>query len=204
MNYLTRLTHLSAQIPDSLRSSWRWLPGPIAAAVAGFLIQLGATVPVEDFAYNRLTELRGERDWDNRIVVVEIDDESIAKFGDLRTNRLPYAKLVKILTKYNASTIAFEPTFPASAAGDTEFSKAINQHKNNAVILARTWDNHNQSIEPTPVLRKAALYVGHIDKIKSHDGVTRRIQQYKNKVNSFAWITVEGYNSSNDSGIKRP
>jgi signal transduction histidine kinase/CheY-like chemotaxis protein/CHASE2 domain-containing sensor protein len=204
LNYLTRLTNLSEQIPDSLRSSWRWLPGPLAAAIAIGLVQLGATVPAEDFAYNRLTELRGERAWDDRVVVVEIDDRSINKFGDLQNNRAHYAKLVEILNKYNASTIAFEPIFKNSSSHDKEFSSAINNHKNTAVILSRSWNDINESIEPNPKLSNAAYAIGHIDKVKSHDGVVRRIQQYKNKVDSFAWMAVEGYNSNNDSKIKRP
>jgi signal transduction histidine kinase/CHASE2 domain-containing sensor protein len=168
------------------------------------LVQLGATLPIEDFAYNQLTQLRGERAWDDRVVIVEIDDETVSKFKDLPNNRSYHANLVKILTKYGASTIAFEPIFRDSSPGDEEFVKAINKHKNNSVILARSWNDHNESIEPTPKLGKAALSVGHIDKIKSYDGVVRQIQQYKNKVDSFAWMAVEGYNSSHDSDIKRP
>jgi CHASE2 domain-containing sensor protein len=87
---------------------WRWLPGPIAAAIAIGLVQLGASQPVEDFAYNRLTELRGERAWDDRVVVIEIDDVSIAEFKDLPGNRSYYAKAIDILHKAKASTIAFE------------------------------------------------------------------------------------------------
>jgi signal transduction histidine kinase/CheY-like chemotaxis protein/CHASE2 domain-containing sensor protein len=187
-----------------MRSSWRWLPGPLAAAIAIGLVKLSATAPVEDFAYNRLTELRGARAWSDRVVIVEIDDESIEKIGDFQHDRSHYARLVKILTKYAASTIAFEPIFQNTEAGDRDFIQAINERKNNAVILARSWNERDQSIEPTPKLGKAALSIGHIDKIKSADGVVRRIQQYKNKVNSFAWMTIEGYNASNNSGIKRP
>jgi signal transduction histidine kinase/CheY-like chemotaxis protein/CHASE2 domain-containing sensor protein len=204
LNYLTQLTNLSAQIPDNLRSAWRWLPGPIAAATAIGLMQVGATMPVEDFAYNRLTELRGERAWDDRVVVVEIDDASVSKFGDLPVNRSYYAKLVEILNKYNASTIAFEPIFKDSIAGDKEFSNAINNHRNTAVIFSRSWNDRNISIAPNSKLSNAAYAIGHIDKIKSHDGVIRRIQQYKNKVDSLAWMAVEGYNSNNDSKISRP
>jgi CHASE2 domain-containing sensor protein len=65
-----------------MRSSWRWFPGPLAAAISIGLVQLAATVPVEDFAYNRLTELRGERAWENRVVVVEVDDRSVRTIGD--------------------------------------------------------------------------------------------------------------------------
>jgi signal transduction histidine kinase/CHASE2 domain-containing sensor protein/DNA-binding response OmpR family regulator len=202
LNYLTRLTNLSLQIPEHLRSVWRWLPGPIAAAVAIGLVQLGATAPAEDFAYNRLTELRGERAWDDRIAVVEIDDESIDKFRDLPNNRSYYTKLVKILTKYNASTIAFEQVFNDITPNDDEFIKAINNHK--AVILAQSWDRKNNPILPTRRLKAAAPAVGHIDVIKSHDGVVRQIPAYKNRVYSLAWMAVEGHNLSNDPEIKRP
>jgi CHASE2 domain-containing sensor protein len=208
LNYFTRFTNLSAQIPENLRFVWRWLPGPLAAAIAIGLVQVGATRPVEDFAYNRLTQLRGERAWDDRVVVVEIDDDSAAQFKGLPNNRAHYANLVEILTKYNASAIAFEQIFSESTienkADDDKLYKAINEHKEKPVILAQRWDDRNQLLEPTRRLRAAALSVGHINKIKSHDGVVRRIEQYKNNVDSLAWMAVEGHNSSNDSAIKRP
>ncbi len=165
-------------------------------------MQLGATAPVEDFAYNRLTELRGERAWDERVVVVEIDDESIAEFRDLPKNRTYYAKLVRILTKYNASTIAFEQIFNDLTPNDDDFIKAINNHK--AVVLAQSWDRQGLPIVPTRRLKAAAQAIGHIDKIKSHDGVVRQISSYKNQVYSLGWMAVEGHNLSNDPEIKRP
>ncbi len=189
-------------MPEHLRSVWRWLPGPIAAAIAIGLVQLGAIVPIEDFAYNRLTELRGERAWDDRIVVVEIDDESIAKFRDLPRNRLYYAKLIETLTKLNASTIAFEQIFSDVTPDDDEFITAINRHK--AVVLAQGWDSNLRPLLPTRRLKAAVQAVGHIDKIKSRDGVTRQIQSYKNRVYSLSWMAVEGHNLTNNPEIKRP
>jgi signal transduction histidine kinase/CheY-like chemotaxis protein/CHASE2 domain-containing sensor protein len=202
LNYFTHLTNLSAQIPESLRSGWRWLPGPIAAAIAVGLVQLGATAPLEDFAYNRLTQLRGERAWDDRVVVIEVDDDSATKFKDLANNRAYYAKLVRILTKYNASTIAFEQIFNDRLPNDDDFIKAINNHK--AVVLAQSWDKKNTPILPTRRLRAAVQAIGHIDKIKSRDGTIRQIQSYKNRVYSLAWMAVEGHNLSNEPEIKRP
>jgi signal transduction histidine kinase/CheY-like chemotaxis protein/CHASE2 domain-containing sensor protein len=165
-------------------------------------VQLGATQPVEDFAYNRLTELRGERAWDGRVVVVEIDDESATQFRDLANNRSDYAKLVKILTKYNASTIVFEQIFSDPTPDDDQLIEAINKHK--AVILAQSWNVKNKPILPTRKLKAAAQAVGHVDKIKSHDGVIRQIQSYKNRVYSLGWMAVEGHNLSNAPAIDRP
>ncbi len=202
MNYLTRFTNLSQQLPEHLRSVWRWLPGPIAAAIAIGLVQLGASQPVEDFAYNRLTELRGERAWDDRVVVIEIDDASVAEFRDLVGNRAYYAKAIDILHKAKASTIAFEEIFSNVTATDNAAIEAINKH--GAVILAQNWDRNSKLVAPTRRLKAAAQAVGHIDKIRSNDGVIRQIQPYKNGVYSLAWMTIEGYNLSNYPEIERP
>jgi signal transduction histidine kinase/CheY-like chemotaxis protein/CHASE2 domain-containing sensor protein len=202
LNYLTRFTNLSQQFPEHLRSVWRWLPGPIAATIAIGLVQLGASQPVEDFAYNRLTQLRGERAWDDRVVVIEIDDASVKEFKDLPGNRSYYAKAIDILHKAKASTIAFEEIFSNTTPADGEFIEAINKH--GAVILAQSWDRTGKLIAPTRRLKAAAQAVGHIDKVKSNDGVVRQVQPFKNEIYSLAWMAIEGYNLSNYPEIERP
>ncbi len=181
---------------------WRWLPGPVAAAIAIGLVKLGASQPIEDFAYNRLTELRGERAWDDRVVVVEIDDATINEFKDLPSNRSHYTKLIDILRNSNASTIVFDQIFSEVTPADDEFVKAIAKHK--AVILAQGWDRSGQPLVPTRRLKAAAQAVGHIDKIRSRDGVIRQIQLYKKGVESLAWMAIEGHNLSNYPEIKQP
>jgi signal transduction histidine kinase/CHASE2 domain-containing sensor protein/DNA-binding response OmpR family regulator len=202
LNYLTRFTSLSQQFPEHLRSVWRWLPGPIAAAIAIGLVQLGASQPVEDFAYNRLTELRGERTWDDRIVVIEIDDASIAEFKDLPGNRSYYAKAIEILHEAKASTIVFDEIFSNPTSADDELIRAMNKH--GGVIVAQNWDRTGRPIAPTRRLKAAAKGIGHIDKFRSHDGVVRQVQPYKNKTLSLAWMATVGYNLRNYPEIERP
>ena len=171
------------------------MPGPIAAAVAIALVKIGASQPIEDFAYNRLTELRGQRAWDDRVVVIKIDEPSITEFKDLLTNRAYYTKLVDILRQSNASTIVFEQIFSEVTPADDGFVKAISKHK--AVILAQGWDRDGRQILPTRRLKAAAQAVGHTDKVKSHDGVVRQIELYKHDVESLAWMAIEGHNLTN-------
>jgi hypothetical protein len=76
LNYLTRFTKLSTEIPDNLRSAWRCLPGPLAAAIAISVVKLGASQPIDDFAHNRLTELRGQQAFVERVVVAEVDRDN--------------------------------------------------------------------------------------------------------------------------------
>lgn len=166
------------------------------------LVQLGASQPTEDFAYNRLTQLRGERAWNDRVVVVEVDDASITEFKDILSNRAYYAKAIDVLHKAKASTIAFEEIFSNVTPTDEKLIEAINRQ--GAVILAQSWDREGKPIVPTRRLRAAAQAVGHTDIIKSHDGIVRQIQLYKNGVYSFAWMTIEGYNLNNYPEIQRP
>ncbi len=151
-------------------------------------------------------ELRGERDWDDRVVVVEVDNAS-------SLDRLQYTKFLNIIQKYNPSAIAFEQIFSGSTIGDEQFVNAIAKSK--AVILAKNCE-YTQCIEPNSQLKAVAQGVGHINKIASHDGVVRQIEFYKtvpnpqNGVNGsnlespLAWMVVAGHNMSNYPSIKRP
>ncbi len=202
LNYLTRFTNISTKLPAHLRSAWRWLPGPLAAAMAIGLVKLGASQPIEQFAYNRLTELRGERAWDDRVVVVEIDNATLSEFKDLATNRTHYAKLVNILHRANASTIVFEEIFSEVTPTDDQFVKAIAKHK--AVILAQGWDSQGNPILPTRRLAASVSGIGHVEKTKSRDRVVRKIELNYKGVESLAWLAVEGHNLYNYPEIKRP
>jgi signal transduction histidine kinase/DNA-binding response OmpR family regulator len=109
---------------------------------------------------------------------------------------------VDILRDSNASTIVFDRIFNDVTPADDEFVKAIAKHK--AVILAQGWDRQGNPLLPTRRLKAAAQAVGHVDRIRSHDGVVRQIELYKKGVESLAWMAIEGHNLSNYPEIKRP
>ena len=60
---------------------WRWLPGVLTAVSVATLFKLGLWQPLENLAYTTLFQVRGPITWDERIVVIEIDDESLRQLG---------------------------------------------------------------------------------------------------------------------------
>ncbi|HTL88872.1 MAG TPA: hypothetical protein VL134_05680, partial [Leptolyngbya sp.] len=60
---------------------WRLLPGAIATILMAGLLNLGLVMPLEQVAYSTLFQLRGERKWDDRLILVAIDDASIKQIG---------------------------------------------------------------------------------------------------------------------------
>ena len=52
----------------------------------------------------------------------------------------------------------------------------------------------NLIVTDTLKLKVAARSVGHIDKVKSHDGVIRQVQPVRADVCSLAWEAIAGYN----------
>jgi len=65
-----------------LSFKWRLLPGSIAALAIALLLQFGAFWSIDQIAaYTSLFQLRGEQPWDDRIVLVAIDDASLRQLG---------------------------------------------------------------------------------------------------------------------------
>jgi signal transduction histidine kinase/CHASE2 domain-containing sensor protein/DNA-binding response OmpR family regulator len=202
LKYLDRFTTQSTQLREQLRFGWRWLPGPIAATIVIGLMKLGVTLPLEYLAYNRLTELRGDRPWKDSVVVVTVDNDSTQRMPELfRNERQAYIDLLKALEKPRVSAIAFEEIFDRSSPLDDEFIAAMSKHK--AVILAQNWDAQGKSIEPIPKLKAAAFGVGHIYTNPDADGIVRQFQILKNNVFTLGWIAIEGRNLENEA-VKRP
>jgi signal transduction histidine kinase/CHASE2 domain-containing sensor protein/DNA-binding response OmpR family regulator len=186
---------------EKLRSGWRWLPGPIAAIVTIGLMKLGVNLPLEYIAYNRLMQLRGERPWDNRVVVVTVDDESVKKIPDLLNNdRKYYTQLLQSLAKSNVSAIALETVFENESPLDREFATAIAKQKN--VVLAQRWDSQGQPILPNPKLNAVPFTVGHVDRIRDADGVIRKFKVHRQGVFTLGWYAIEAYNLANDPNTK--
>ena len=92
----------------------------VAATVAiGLVASLGATVvvvtgisaPVEAVLVDRLQRLRGERPADPRVALVEIDAESLDRYGQWPWPRTRIADLIRAIDAGGASTIALDVVF---------------------------------------------------------------------------------------------
>jgi adenylate cyclase len=156
-------------------------------ALAGTLV--GLTLALSDLGqrvewalYDRATR---EAFWDGPapegVVVVAIDEPSVAELGPLPWPRSVHAALIERLSAAGAQTVVFDVIFdqPRDATEDAALAEAIRAADN--VVLATSHsriDDPVYSIErwldPLPELTAAAAGVGVADVTLDDDGVVRR------------------------------
>lgn len=152
---------------------WRLLPGGLVTLMFAVLLQLGAIQPLEYAAYNLLFAIRGETAWDDRLVMITIDEHSIKQLGRFPWSRQRYAELLNTLNKNNPSIIVLDLLFSEQSRDDPALAQAMTQ--SGCVVLAQAQDRTGFLLLPVTALRDAAIATGHILHQASRDGVTRQV-----------------------------
>jgi signal transduction histidine kinase/CheY-like chemotaxis protein len=152
---------------------WRLLPGAISAAAIALLLRLGALQSLEHIAYRHLFQARGSIPWDDRIVLVTIDDASLKQLGRFPWSRRYYTQLLNALSNGEPSVVAIDLLWPESSAEDAKLAQAMIQQ--GRVVLAEAWDPTGAPLMPTPVLTAAAIATGHALKREDPDGLVRQV-----------------------------
>lgn len=132
--------------------------------------------------YDSLIEMSGEKPPDD-IVIIAIDEPSIAKLGRWPWPRHLHADLLTQLTDAQVKVVGFDILFsePETARSDEAFAKAIAQH--GRVILAvapeqTTSDSELIELLPIPTIAVNSAGIGHVDSEIDIDGICRRIYLY--------------------------
>jgi adenylate cyclase len=127
----------------------------------------------------RFKSLRGAIPPQPDIVIIAIDDKSIAELGRFPWSRQLYVRLLDRLEAAKPKAVLFDVFFPEpeSPAVDQALADAIRRAGN--VVLATTFEFDRQfnvtgSTGSLPVLEQAAAGVAHINLIPEDDGVNRR------------------------------
>ncbi len=81
------------------------LPTIFATVITIPMVSLGVLQPIEFFAYNNFTNWRGDHPWDDRVMIIAIDDKSINKLGRFPWNRDLYVQLLQNLEKTEAGVV---------------------------------------------------------------------------------------------------
>ena len=160
-------------LANAIKSSWRWLPGSIAAGTVILLFELGAWQQFEFIAYRQLFRLRGEQALDSRIVTISIDDPSVGSLGSIPWPHQKYLDLLKKLQTTQPAVIAI--TFPISDSSDVDPVLA-EEMKKSTVVLADDWQTRDLPILSNSQLRQAAKQVGYIRRLEDSDGLVRSVQ----------------------------
>jgi len=171
-----------------IRRSW---PGLIAVAIVVFFVEFGAFQAFQSLSYNLLFQLRGPISWDDRIVVVEIDDTSLQTLDQFPLERKYYAQLLNQLSMGNPSVIGIDIVFSEADDGDRELASEMDRL--NRVVLALGWSRTREPILPVSVLSEQAVNLGHVLYRPSSDGITRVIAPYVQNVPSLSVAIAQAY-----------
>ncbi|MBW4691306.1 MAG: CHASE2 domain-containing protein [Lyngbya sp. HA4199-MV5] len=173
---------------------WRLLPGSLTTLAFAGLLALGALQPLEQLAYSVLFRLRGEQPWDDRLVLIAIDDASINQLGRFPWSRNQYVKLLNVLSKNNSvapSVIAIDLIWSEPSPEDAELAQAIAQ--SGRVVLAQARDSTGLPLKPVPALQNAAIATGHIFIQSDADGLVRHVDLYNQGIPTLGLATLEAY-----------
>lgn len=156
------------------KHGWRLLPGSLATVAIALLLKVGALQSLEQIAYGYLFQTRGTLAWDDRLVVVAIDDASLKQLGRFPLSRAYYTSLLKRLSAANASIVVINLLWSEPSPQDDQLAAAIQQQ--GTTVLAQAWDVNGIPLLPVPQLEFAAIATGHVMKREDMDGVVRQVQ----------------------------
>jgi diguanylate cyclase (GGDEF)-like protein len=153
-----------AGLPPS-RSTWRALAVALGLVL---LLPLGAgllrmTARGDAIADRLLFQMRGAQRWDDRLVLITIDDASLAALGWFPWPRDHYGQLLDVLAETGRNTAVFDLLFADPTPQDPRFAEAIGRH--GQVVLSRAWDYQGRPLQPSPALTQKAIAIGHIAKL---------------------------------------
>ncbi len=149
------------------------------------IARAGILLPLEGMIYSYLFQVRGERSWDDRVALIEIDESSLAAIGQFPWPRYYYTDLLNKLAADDSSVIAFDILFAESTADDTALAEAMAHHGN--VVLATAWDEQRGVIGPNASVVEGAIATGHIHYQAETDGMTRT---YPSKINGIPALSI--------------
>ncbi len=150
------------------------LPGMAIGGMVALLGQLGMWQSLENLSGSLLFQMRGSRPWDNRVVVIEIDDHSLRELGAFPWSRSRYQALIEALTPDNPGAIAFDILLSEPSPKDPGLAKAMDQQMR--VLFPYAWEKSTGlPLPPAPRLQESAAGVGHIFTMTDSDGVPRSV-----------------------------
>ncbi|MGB7895563.1 MAG: adenylate/guanylate cyclase domain-containing protein [Microcoleus sp.] len=172
-----------------------WITGAVVGIMSVAMLQLGMWKPLEYLGYKTLFQIRESGilpnpGWDQRIVVIAIEPNSLQEYGQFPWPRNRYAQLLESLKKSPPTAVGFDILFLDPSPKDDILATAI--AANGKVVLASTIKE-----EPVVSLKAAAAGVGHIGQEADSDGITRESKIFLNGIPNFGLAMTHRYNAAN-------
>ncbi|MCE3289635.1 MAG: hypothetical protein K0R83_1647 [Caulobacter sp.] len=165
------------------RALVEWLAvGLVTSAVVAWLAWGPALERANNLVYDGLMRLRGGEP-SEQVVIVAIDNRSIAALGRWPWPRQVHARLIDRLHAAGARAVAYDVLFTEpSPVGDEALAGALARAGNIHLPMmvdpvgedGAPW----QAVPPIPALARSAAGTGHVNLTADSDGVVRRLPLY--------------------------
>lgn len=184
---------------------WVWLGGTVGLCCAT-LWQLGAWEPLERPAYNTLMRSQQwsifpDKQWDNRVVVIAIDEDSIETFGRFPWERSLYTDLLTNLSFAQPAAVGFDVILSEPTEHDALLAEEMLFSGN--VVLAQAIRKNLEPIDVLPEFTEVA-WLGHIVARSEADGIIRDGISYIGDFPSLSVAMLNIYEDSLDRTISAP
>ena len=169
----------SSPPPFANRVVARLLTALGASAVVILLVLSGITWRADTALYDLLVQ-RSAHAADERILVVAVDEKSLAELGRWPWSRRVHAQLIDALSASGAKSIALDILLSEPALYDPEGDALLTQaltrsHKVVLPVFAEPQQQNGPLVEllPIPEFAASAAALGHVDMALDSDGVAR-------------------------------
>lgn len=152
----------------------------LSVAIAGAVfMQIGALESWSDRISDRLFASRAS---DSRIVIVTIDDASMARLGRWPWPRSTHAKIIDTISQAKPLAIGYDVSFPEASDEDEELARALRDSGKAVMPVELTPEKTGSGeyyeklkvLPPVPLLALSAAGVGYANLDQDVDGVVRR------------------------------
>lgn len=162
-------------------TAW-WLTAMLASALVTAFPFLPGSERLDDFAYDWAQRVN-TRAPDPRILLVNIDNESLAAYGKWPWPRSVHARLIDRLAAGKPKAIIYDVLFLEHGPDDPALAAAMTRAGNVHIpLLLQPMDGQQAGFEvqqPVSPIRDAAAGTGHVNLTKDSDGVTREIHLFE-------------------------
>lgn len=159
-------------------TAW-WLTALVASALV-IAIQISGAIERLDGAAYDFAQGFQHREPDSRILLVTIDDESLAELGKWPWPRSIHARLIDRLAAGAPTAILYDVLFLEPGPDDALVAAAMASAGNVYIPLLlgqpETGSHAYTPIMPVPPISAAAAGLGHVNLMKDADGVARRVR----------------------------
>ncbi|OYQ66041.1 hypothetical protein B9G53_05650 [Pseudanabaena sp. SR411] len=167
------------------------LPTIFATIILIPLLHLGILQPIEFWAYNSFTNWRGDRPWDERVIIIAIDDQSVSKVGRFPWSRDLYVQLLSKLEQTEASVVGFDILWSEATPADQQLATSLARYQR--VVLAMAWDKSGNPLLPIAPISNVSVAVGHILKREDTDGIVRQIDLQIQDIPTLGVAILQAY-----------